>query len=422
MSDNNTKSVEGDGDKRPSIIVYILLVVLILGAGVGGAFILVKSKKPPKTVEKPLIVPLVEVMQINRRNIPITVKAFGTVQPKVQVEIVPQVAGNVVYVNPAFKPGGFVKANQPLIEIDPRDYELAVEQAKALVADAEVKLELEQAEADVALTQWKQLNPNEEPTSALVLRKPQIKQAEATLKSAQATLASAKLNLERTKVSLPVDAVIMDEKVDLGQFVGAGQSVGSAYGIDAVEIELPLEDEELAWFEIPESPVPSNTANNRSPKTPATVQAAFAGAEHTWQGHVTRITGQVDEVSRMVSVVVEVVEPFSKTNGKPPLMPGMFVEALISGKTLENAVAVPRDAVHNRNQVWTVQDSRLSIKTLDILRADGEFVYALSGIDDGAMIVTSALDTATDGMKVRTEKDEPTALDDTSKRPNNSKK
>jgi RND family efflux transporter MFP subunit len=365
-------------------------------------FVLIKSKKPPQRVEKKNLDPLVEVQKINVRDIQMTVRGFGTVIPKVQVEIVPQVAGNVVYVNPQFKPGGFIRAGQTILKVDPRDYELALRQAEALVADALVKLDLEKAEAQVARKEWEQINPNTEPTSALVLREPYVRQAQALLDSAQAQLDKAGLNLERTHLSLPVDAVVISEKVDLGQFAGVGQSVGVAYGTDLVEIQVPLENEKLAWLHIPGNPVSINGAEPSDEKTVAQVTAQFAGGFHTWTGYVKRTVGQVDRTSRLVSVVVEVPEPFENSDSRPPLLPGMFVEVLIEGKVLKNGVAVPRDAVHGNNEVWVVEDGRIRIKTLDIIRTDKDMAYAASGLDDGAQIAVSALDVVTDGMKVRT--------------------
>jgi RND family efflux transporter MFP subunit len=260
---------------------------------------------------------------------------------------------------------------------------------------------MERAEAQVARQEWEQLHPNTEPVSALVLREPQIRQAEARLESAKAGLAIAELNLERTSLSLPVDARITSETVDLGQYVMTGQSVGAAYGVDLVEIELPLEDKDLAWFDIPENPVLLNDNKASTGSTIAYVKADFIGAEHIWTGYVTRTTGQIDKASRLVSVVIEVPEPFNISKGRPALLPGMFVEVLIQGNVLKNAVAVPRDAIHDGNKVWLVNEGRLHIKPLDIVRADRDFAYATSGLDDGAMIVTSSLDTVVEGMKVR---------------------
>ena len=138
-----------------------------------------------------------------------------------------------------------------------------------------------------------------------------------------------------------------------------------------------------------------------SQRAAAEVRADFAGQAHTWSGHVTRTTGQVDRMSRQVAVVVEVARPLAGAEGKPPLLPGAFVEVWIAGKTLANAVAVPRDAIRGQDRVWLVNDDRLHVTPLEIVRTDREFAYVTSGLPDGAVIVTSALEAVVDGMTVR---------------------
>lgn len=334
-----------------------------------------------------------------------TVQGYGTVSPKVQVDIIPEVAGKVVYIHPELIVGGLIRANQTILRIDPRDYELAVRQAESAVADAGVQLETEQAEADVARMEWNQLHPDTEPTSPLVLREPQIRKAKAMLDSSEAQLAIAMLRLERTSLSLPFDALITTENVDLGQYVVMGQSLAKAYGTGSVEIEVPLKDSELAWFDVFENSIFSNGAPDSVKGTPAEVRAAFAGAEHTWKGYVVRTTGQVDRTSRMISIVVEVPEPFKVIEGRPPLLPGVFAEVLIQGNTLDNAVAVPRDAIREGNHVWLVNGNRLRIRPLKIVRVDKNFAYVASDVLNDANVVISSLDAVVDGMEVRTEAD-----------------
>jgi len=116
---------------------------------------------------------------------------------------------------------------------------------------------------------------------------------------------------------------------------------------------------------------------------------------------VVRTTGQVDKTSRLISVVVEVSEPFKDSSSTPPLLPGMFVEVAIEGNILKNAIAVPRDAMHNNNEVWVAKDGQLDVQSLDIVRADRDFAYADSGLNDGDMIIVSSLDTVIEDMKVR---------------------
>ena len=394
MSKNQTKAaVKAKKDRSGMWQFFFALAITTFGILI--FLILIKFKKPPQRVEKENPAPLVEVTQLSLRDVQMVVSGYGTVTPKVQVEIVPQVSGKVVSVNPQFKAGGFIPSGSLLLEIDPRDYELAVQQAQAIVAEALVKLDLEKAEAQVARQEWDQINPNTEPTSPLVLRQPQILQAQAKLESAKAQLAAANLSLERTKLSLPIDVRIVSEKIDLGQYVTTGQSLGAAYGIESVEIELPLEDKELAWFDVPDG------RDSSSESVKAEVKANFAGAEQSWAGYVKRTTGQVDKTSRLISVVIEVTEPFDTSGGRNALLPGMFVEVFIKGKVLKNVAAVPRNAIRNSNEIWLVNDGLLHIQPLEIVRADKDFAYAVSDVDDGAIIVLSSLDIATEGMKVR---------------------
>ena len=420
---NQTKPVIEQGmEKSPSRLRQLLIAISILALFGLLTFILIKSRKRPQRKEPEILAPLVMVEQLKTADIPMVIRAYGTVSPKVEVDIVPEVPGKVVSVNSELKAGGLIPAGEQILRIDERDYEFAVQQADAVVADAQVKLEIEMAEAEVARRGWEKLHPGTEPNSPLVFRESQVRQMKAALESAKAQLETAKLRLERTSLSLPFDALIISEKVDLGQYMVAGQPVAVAYGIDTVEIEIPLDDEELAWFDIFEDLASLNGNRALSRKTPAVVKADFAGAEHTWKGYVTRTTGQVDKMSRMISVVVEVPKPFERSNGRPPLLPGIFAEVLIEGKVLKNAIAVPRDAIHGSNKVWVVKGDSLSIQSLDILRADKDFAYAMASADQNATIVTSSLDTVMEGMKVRTQLEQTAVAGQLNQDPNNTEK
>ena len=394
----------GQGNHRTGtgrVWAQVLLTLFVLALGVAVLMAFLKLRKAPQRSEQDVLAPLVQVRALGTDDIQMVIQGYGTVSPKVKVDIIPEVAGKVMFVHSELKAGGIVPANEKIVGIDPRDYELAVQQAAAAVAEAQVRLDTEVAEADVARREWRQLHPETEPSSPLVLREPQIRQAQAGLASAKAQLATAELKLERTTISLPFDVLIASESVDLGQYVGLGQPLATAYGIDAFEVEVPLEDDDLAWFDVHQTSISLRNGPAGDDRVPVTLQADLGGSAHTWAGHVTRTTGQVDRMSRMVPVVVEVPRPLDASAGKLPLFPGTFVKVLIAGKTLKNAVAVPRDAIRDRNIVWLVNDGRLHITPLDIVRADDEFAYVISGVADGALIVTSTLDAVVDQMAVR---------------------
>jgi RND family efflux transporter MFP subunit len=370
----------------------IVIPILVVIAGFAAAAVITSSRKAPPRVDRPALGPLVEVLPVEVADVPVVVSGHGEVSAKVSVDLVPQVAGEVVATHPSLVAGGFFRAGEVLITIDPRDYELAVERARAAVARAKVTLEREQAEAAVAREEWSALHPDEEPT-ALVIREPQIRQAEAEYAAAEADLSVARLNLERTRISLPFDGVVVSENVDVGQFVGNGSRLATVYGTDAVEIRVPLDSRETAWFDVP--------SRQGGRGAVAEVSVDSGSSRSTWKGRVTRMEAQVDQMSRMVHVVIDVPRPYETSGGRPPLLPGTFVDVRIFGRTLEDVVAVPRFAIHDGDRVWVFADGALEIREVGIVRADREQTLVSSGLGAGDLVIVSSLDAVTDGMTIR---------------------
>ncbi len=370
----------------------IVIPIIVLIAGIAAAAVITSARKAPPRVDRPPLGPLVEVLPVEVADVPVVVTGHGEVVARVSVDIVPQVAGQVVATHRSLVAGGFFKSGEVLIEIDPRDYELAVERAQAAVARAKVTLEREQAEADVAREEWNGLHPDEEPT-ALVIREPQIRQAEAENAAAAADLSVARLNLERTRLSLPFDGVVVSESVDVGQFVGNGSRLATVYGTEVVEVRVPLDSREMAWFDVPTRGGGKGSA--------AEVSATFGGARSVWNGRVTRMEAQVDQMSRMVHVVIEVPKPYDTSSGHPALLPGSFVDVRIFGRTLDGVVAVPRFAVREGERVWVFSDGTLQIREVEVLRADRQQTLISSGLEEGDLVIVSSLDAVTDGMTVR---------------------
>jgi RND family efflux transporter MFP subunit len=376
----------------------LIVPIVVLVAGVAAAALIASARKAPPRVERPPQGPLVDVLAVQMDDIPVVVTGHGEVVPKVAVDVVPQVGGKVISVNPSLVAGGFFTAGETLLVIEPRDYELAVERAEATVARAQVALQQEEAEALVARQEWDELHPNEEPPSGLVVREPQIRQAWAELEAAKADLAVAELNLERTRISVPFDGVVVSESVDVGQFVTVGARLARVYGTRSVEVRVPLDSREIAWFD-----VPSRQGGSGSE---AEVRADFGGSRHSWKGRVKRMEAEVDQNSRMVHVVVEVPRPYDASSDRPALLPGTFVDVTIFGHTLADAVSVPRYAMHEGNRVWVFDNGKMDIREVVVARADRERSLVTSGLSDGELLVVTPLDAVTDGMALRIHNDE----------------
>ena len=110
------------------------LVIVALGIGLAAALLLTGPKLNSKPSE--ILAPLVRVMDIELQTVQLSALTHGTVTPRTESELIPEVSGRVIQVNPSLVSGGFFKAGEELLRIEPLDYALALEQAKAGLARA----------------------------------------------------------------------------------------------------------------------------------------------------------------------------------------------------------------------------------------------------------------------------------------------
>lgn len=384
-------------DQKGKRRIHLIISVAIVIAGVVIMGALTATKPRIEKVVSSAPVPVVRVVPVATGPHVITIRGEGTVNPQREINLVPQVGGKIVRTSPSLVSGGEFARGQVLLAIDPVDYELAVTLAKAQVKDAESNLKLIQEEAFVAREEWKShyrdsANVPEAPPP-LVAKEPQLKAAQARLEASRADLEKALLNLERTTLKAPFDGRVSKKLVDRGQYVTPGQTLATIFSIEEAEIPLPLDDDALFWFDVP------GFTPGGAPGSPATINANIAGHELTFSGEVVRTEGKVDEKTRMITVIVQVDRPYAT---KPPLAIGLFVTVDIRGRSLPDAAVIPRAALRQGDIVWVVDDAGiLHFRAVKIARYQGEEVLIESGLEDGEMVVFSALKAPTDGMAVR---------------------
>ncbi|MCH7666259.1 MAG: hypothetical protein IH936_10075, partial [Acidobacteria bacterium] len=164
----------------------ILLPLLVILGGAIVMTVMVKAKPTVARVEREVQPPLVRVVEVTRGPVALNVHSTGTVEPARRSTLVAQIGARVARLSPGFAEGAFFDRGDLLVRLESRDFELAVTQAEARVAQAQVQFEREQAEARLAVEEWDELGLGE-PT-ALVIREPQLARARADLESSQAAL------------------------------------------------------------------------------------------------------------------------------------------------------------------------------------------------------------------------------------------
>ncbi|WP_371396793.1 efflux RND transporter periplasmic adaptor subunit [Fretibacter rubidus] len=377
-------------------IIFILPALVIVGA-IALVVILGALKEKPETKEDVIkAVPVLTALAV-QDDVTLRVSTQGEVQPRTEINIVPQVGGRISDMSPNFIAGGQFKKGDVLFRIEARDYELRVVQARANVAQAQTVLMREKTESAIALEDWNDIGRGRK-ASALTLREPQMAEAQARLASAEAQLDEAELQLSRTVVRAPFTGRVTTRNVDQGEFVNPGTAIGRVYADDVMDVRLPLTNDELrrAGLQI--------GYQHASGDMPITVDlsANVGGTDATWQGQIVRTDSRYDAATRVLYAYAEVRDPFGAgSDNGVPIAPGLFVSGAIGGETFENVITVPRAALRGNNQVFIANDDdTLSIKTVQVISTDRDRAVIRSGLSIGDAVVTSPIRGASDGMEI----------------------
>ena len=399
---------------------WVPVGVLLGGLCMAGGLYATGPRVEPRTVEVPR--PFVRTLVAKPERIELRVRTNGSVEPRTESQLVPEISGSVVRVADSLVSGGFFREGEVLLEIDPTDAKVELERARASLARARAEVERTQKE----LERRKGLAARDFASAQELDRAvSEERVAVANAREAAAVVAQAEKNLERTQVRAPYDGRVREERVDRGGFVTRGTPVATLYSIDYAEVRLPIPDRELAYLDLPllyrgddapthEADAPGAEAA-RAPEVRLT--ARFAGSEYTWIGELVRTEGELDPKTRMVNGIARIPDPYARSADRPPLAVGLFVDAEIVGRTLASGFVLPRTALHDADHVWVVDaDDRLRTRRVDVLRVEGESVILTGGLVAGERVNVSSLDVAVDGMQVRTG-DLPGRAPDTSPRP-----
>lgn len=342
----------------------ILLPIALFGGCFAVAWWLLTNRPPEEKKEVPVVLVNVEGISLKQTEYPLKVRSQGTVQPRTRSTLLPEVSGKIIEISPSFRPGGFFNQGDVLMRLDPLDYETAIVIAKAAAAQSEVILAEEKARADQAVENWRAMGRSGTP-STLVSRVPQLAKAEADLASAKAQVSKAERDLERTIIRSPYACQVLEQAVDVGQFVGQGTVLGSIYAVDYVEIRLPLPERESQYLKLPQSFQDQSTAENTGSKVH--LKSVVAGRPVTWEGKIVRVEGSLDAQTRQSTAVAQVTDPYKRrADGAPPLTMGAFVEAEIEGDPLRGVFVIPRNAVRAGNEIILIDRPQNTLRRMTV--------------------------------------------------------
>ncbi len=371
--------------------------------------LLMYLNRPPTEIAEPVYKPVtVDVAEVVMENVRIPVMAQGTVSAMQETTLQAEVRGRVLEVSENFNVGSFVKENEVLLRIDPRDYQTSLLRAQAALESAESNLAQERGRAEVALREWQKLpkgSQRSDEARDLYLRKPQLEQAEAQLLAARADLDTARDNLNRTVIRAPYDALLRAKHSDLGQFVNAGSPLAEVVGVNTAEVRLPIPQGKLPYLELP-----GVTGTERGALIDLYTETS--GERRHWTARLHRTEGVFDERSRVLFTVARIDDPYSLKNPEhEPLRIGTFVNANIQGKAFDNIVVLPRYLLRAGNELWVIDsNNRLRSRKVDILRTGGDMIFVRQGLSEGELVSLTGLDNSFRGAEVQVQSRTPSNL------------
>jgi multidrug efflux system membrane fusion protein len=334
----------------------------------------------------------VGVATATRADMPVVLDALGTVTPIVTVTVRPQVSGVITQV--LFSEGQLVKKGQLLVTIDPRPFEIALQQAIGARQRDEAQLDT----ARVQLSRYQTLLGQDSIARQDVdTQAALVKQLEGTLVIDRANEGTARLNLGYTRIVAPSAGRIGLRVVDSGNYIAAGD----ANGVAVVTQLMPID----VVFAVPQDRVPEIQG---SIAAGARLEvAAFdrtrtvkldAGAFMTLDNQIDVQTGTVKAKARF-------------TNAATTLFPNQFVNVRLLLRVVSGAVVVPVTALRrgpNGDFVYVVNDDRtVSMRPVERGVATNEVIAVAKGLEAGERVVTEGGDRLRDGARVQLAADRP---------------
>jgi RND family efflux transporter MFP subunit len=371
---------------RTSVRVIVQFLIIALGVFLGWGFIKStkkpEKKRPQRTAYAAEVVPLTSGTQV------VELRATGTVIASTLITLRSRVGGEIVEVSPNFIAGGRYKQGDLVLKLDPVDYQLALEQKKAALAEAEFQLKLEEGQSVIAAREWELIASEDDSSEVdreLAMRVPHLKYRAAKRDAAIAELEKATLDLARTEISAPFNGIVVERKTDLGAQASVQDALATLANTDVFYVQASIPVDRLKWIKC--------DAENGS------LVKIVRGTGAVREGRIIRLESSLEPMGRMARILVAIKNPMQ---GDHPMLLNEYVRIEIEGSSLEDAYQIPRAALHDDRVVWlATPESTLEIREVTVGWRDATDVIISGGLQDGERLILTNLSTPINGMQLR---------------------
>jgi len=361
---------------RATVLISIVMgLVFLLIAGCG------KREK-----KKDISLPIVQVVQVVRQDVPVYTEWIGTTDGKVNATIRAQVQGYLIKQH--YREGDFVRKGQILFDIDPRPFQAALDQAKG-------QLEEQQAQWATARVNLARIAPLAEQNAISKKDRDDARgleqAAHASVISAQAVVEKAKLDVGFTKITSPVDGIAGIAKAQIGNLVGPGliEELTTVSTLDPIKVYVSVGEQEYLQIV---------GKGGSSFKNIPLELILSSGSVHPYKGYFALADRQVDVNTGTIKL-----EAFFSNPGNI-IRPGQFAKVRAKSKIKKNAILIPQRAVTELQGDYQVDvlDSGNKIEIRSVKpaeRIDNLWVID-EGLKPGEKVVVEGVQKVSQGMAV----------------------
>ncbi|MFP4536744.1 MAG: efflux RND transporter periplasmic adaptor subunit [Dichotomicrobium sp.] len=412
---------------RAGRLLLQILLPLALLAGAYAAYQWLLATKPSVPTQPPQETAApVRTATVTYSSYQPQLTLYGETVAGREVQLRALVTGEVTEVSPDLREGGEVAEGDLLLRIEPFDYEVALEEAEAQIAETEAHLaeneaqvraaetalvrsreQLEIAQKDLEraerlvdtgavsqqtldqrqLTVSQRQDAVEQGEINLSVLKAQADQQQAALRRLRATKRTAERNLQDTRLTAPFDAYISEPNAEVGKVLSSNDAVATLIDRSWIEVRVTLSDAQYGRI-VRET----GGVLNR----PVAVRWYVGDEPFVYDAEIVRVGSRIQSTSGGVNVYARLDNPLEPT----PLRPGAFVEVRVPDIRRDDVVRLPQTALYNNDHVYVIVDGRLERRDVTQVGGSDGYVLVRGNLEDGETVATTRLARPGDGVKV----------------------
>jgi membrane fusion protein (multidrug efflux system) len=336
-------------------------------------------------------IPTVTVEAVVQKDVPIYEESVGTTVGFVNADILPKVSGYLLKQD--YQDGSRVRVGELLFEIDPRQYQAALDQALGNLAQVQAQLKQNQLNLARYTKLFKAaVIPQETFDNATQTTRASAAQAQAD----EAAVESAKLNLQWTKVYSPINGVAGIAKAQVGDLVGTSTLLTTVSQVDPIKVSFPVS--EKLYLQFAGQLNAGEEAKAKSPPPPIEL-ILENGSVYSYPGRLYAVNREVEVQTG--TIMMQATFP----NPENTLRPGMYAKVRAQTDVQHNALLVPQTAVSSIQGQYEVAvvgaDSKVTLRPVTPGMKTGSLWVINEGLEPGERVVADGAQKIQEGMEVK---------------------